>query len=53
MTPEKLAVARRMYDSREHTVEAIAETSSVSNGNAVTTAENVAWRVSDERVGLG
>jgi len=30
MTPEKIAVARQMYDSREHTVEAIAKTLGVS-----------------------
>ena len=30
MTPEKIAVARQMYDSREHTVEAIATTLGVS-----------------------
>jgi DNA-binding phage protein len=30
MTPEKLDVARRMYDSKEHTVEAIAATVGVS-----------------------
>lgn len=30
MTPEKLRVAREMYDSKEHTVEAIAETVGVS-----------------------
>ena len=30
MTPEKVKVARQMYDSREHTVEAIAKTLGVS-----------------------
>ena len=30
MTPEKVAVARQMYDSKEHTVEAIAKTLGVS-----------------------
>jgi len=30
MTPEKLAVAKDMYDSRKHTVEAIANTVGVS-----------------------
>jgi DNA invertase Pin-like site-specific DNA recombinase len=30
MTPEKLAVARQMYESRKHTVEAIAKTVGVS-----------------------
>ena len=30
MTPEKVKVARRMYESREHTVEAIAKTLGVS-----------------------
>ena len=30
MTPEKIAVARQMYDSKEHTVEAIAKTLGVS-----------------------
>ena len=30
MTPEKVKVARQMYDSREHTVEAIAQTLGVS-----------------------
>ncbi len=30
MTPEKIKVARQMYDSREHTVEAIAQTLGVS-----------------------
>jgi DNA invertase Pin-like site-specific DNA recombinase len=30
MTPEKLAVARQMYDSRKHTVETIAKTVGVS-----------------------
>lgn len=32
MTPQKAAVARQMYDSREHTVEAIAKALSVSRG---------------------
>lgn len=30
MTPEKLAVARQMYDSKEHTIDAIAKTVGVS-----------------------
>ena len=30
MTPEKVRVAREMYDSREYTVEAIAKTIGVS-----------------------
>lgn len=30
MTPEKIKVARQMYDSRRHTVEAIAKTLGVS-----------------------
>ena len=30
MTPEKVKVARQMYDTREHTVEAIAKTLGVS-----------------------
>ena len=30
MTPQKVAVARQMYDSKEHTVEAIAKTLGVS-----------------------
>jgi transcriptional antiterminator len=30
MTPEKVSVARQMYKSREHTVEAIAKTLGVS-----------------------
>jgi len=30
MTPQKIAVARQMYASREHTVEAIARTLGVS-----------------------
>jgi DNA invertase Pin-like site-specific DNA recombinase len=30
MTPDKVKVARQMYDSREHTVEAIAKTLGVS-----------------------
>ena len=30
MTPDKVKVARQMYDAREHTVEAIAQTLGVS-----------------------
>jgi DNA-binding MarR family transcriptional regulator len=30
MTPDKLAVARQLYDSKEHTLEAIAATIEVS-----------------------
>jgi len=30
MTPDKIKVARQMYDSQEHTVEAIAQTHGVS-----------------------
>jgi DNA invertase Pin-like site-specific DNA recombinase len=30
MTPDKIKVARQMYDSREHTVEAIAKALGVS-----------------------
>jgi DNA-binding XRE family transcriptional regulator len=30
MTPDKIKVARQMYDAREHTVEAIAQTLGVS-----------------------
>jgi len=33
MTPDKVAVARRMYDSGEHTVAAIAEVVGVSRAS--------------------
>ncbi len=33
MTPQKLAVAQHMYDSREHTVAAIAKTLGVSRAS--------------------
>ena len=33
MTPQKLAVARQLYDSRQHTVAAIAQTLGVSRAS--------------------